>query len=118
MKTAIYQYKNDQWSTHPQSKGLNETSVQLVLCFGEKKDLNNPLVYEMLRSKFPSAEIVICSTAGQIFHNSVSEEGFNVTAIEFASTRVKSRKVNIKDYEDSFSAGGGLINQFERNDLA
>jgi len=72
----------------------------------------------MLTKKFPAAVVAICSTAGEIYHTAVVDEGITVTAIEFAHTEIKPRKVYIKDYKDSFDAGRALINQFDQKNLA
>src|ERR1700748_388193 len=118
MKTALYQYQNDQWHTHAQSAVIDENRANLVLCFGSRDTLTQLPVYDLLRKKFPEALIVISSTAGEIYHTQVSDEGFTVTAIEFADTTLKPQKVYIKDYQNSFDAGKALIKQFDQNDLS
>ncbi len=118
MKTALYQYQDDQWQTHPQSTPVNESQVHLVLCFGGRDTLTGLPVYELLHKKFPKAVIALCSTAGEIYHTQVSDDGFTATAIEFANTVIKPQKVYIKDYTNSFDAGKALINQFDQKDLS
>src|ERR1700755_46397 len=118
MRTALYQYQDGQWQTHLQNAPIDENKAALVLCFGGRDTLTSLPVYELLRKKFANAVIAICSTAGEIYHTEVSDEGFSVTAIEFDSTVIKPQKVYIKDYENSFDAGKALINQFEQKDLS
>jgi len=118
MKTALYQYQNGQWETHPQSMSLDGPSTQLALCFSAKDELLNTDVYGLMKEKFPEAIIAICSTAGEIYHTSVSDEGFSVAALQFDKTRLQPQKVDIKDYTDSFAAGKALINKFDHAGLA
>jgi hypothetical protein len=117
MKTALYQYQQGQWKTHEKSAGMDGDKAQLALCFASKQALLDTPVYDLLKAKFPQAMITICSTAGEIYHTSVTDEGFTVAALEFASTTLQSQKVYIKDHADSFDAGKALINQFDTNGL-
>ncbi|OCX52557.1 histidine kinase [Mucilaginibacter sp. PPCGB 2223] len=118
MRTALYQYQDGQWQTHPQRSAVDEGKTDLVLCFGGRDTLTGLPVYDLLRKKFPEAVIAICSTAGEIYHTEVSDNGFTATAIEFADTVIKPQQVYIKDYENSFDAGKALINQFDQKDLS
>jgi hypothetical protein len=117
MKSALYKFINGVWETQKQSAAINENNAQLVLCFADRHVLTDTAVYDILNKKFPAAVIAICSTAGEIYHTTVIDEGFTVTAIEFVNTEVKPQKVYIKDYVDSFDAGKALINQFDQKDL-
>jgi hypothetical protein len=118
MKTALYQYQNNQWQKHQQSEDVNEAEAQLVLCFAGRHVLAGADVYALLRDKFPAANITMCSTAGEIYHTAVADDGFTVTAIQFAHTRIQPQKVHIKDYANSFDAGKALIGQFAPKDLS
>lgn len=60
----------------------------------------------MLRSHFPRASILGCSTAGEIFGTTVGDDSLAVTAVRFRHTRVVSRRVTVRDAADSRDAGG------------
>lgn len=117
MKTALYQYQQGQWQTHDKSAGINGGKSKLALCFANKQALLEMPVYELIKQKFPEAMIAICSTAGEIYHTTVSDEGFTVALLEFSGTQLQSQKVYIKDYTDSFDAGKALINKFDAKGL-
>lgn len=118
MKTSLHQYQQGQWETHQKSDSVDSENAQLVLCFASKQALLEIPVYDILKRRFPTAMIAMCSTAGEIYHTTVSDEGFTVAALEFSSTRLQSQQVYIKDYADSFDAGKALINKFDQKDLA
>lgn len=118
MRTALYKFNNGAWQTQKQSAAVNEAAAQLVLCFAGRHTLTGSAVYQILKQKFPAAVIAICSTAGEIYHTTVSDEGFTITAIEFSHTEIKPQKVYIKDHADSFDAGKALINRFDQTGLS
>jgi len=118
MKTALHQYQQGQWQLHDKSAEMDTAQAQLVLCFSAKQELLDTPVYDLLRLRFPNAMIAICSTAGEIYHTSVSDDGFSVAALQFADTRIRSQKVYIKDHSNSYDAGKALIEKFDQKDLA
>lgn len=118
MKTALYQYQNGDWQLHPKHSAIDEAKANLLLCFAGREILTAAPVYSLLHQKFPNAIIAICSTAGEIYDTTVLDEGFTVTAIQFADTIVKPQKVYVKDYQNSFDAGKALINQFDQDGLS
>jgi hypothetical protein len=113
MKSAIYSYHSSRLFRHPSSREINEANAGLVLCFGAKSLLTGKPVFQMLKEKFPSATIAICSTSGEIFHTEVMDETLSITAIEFEKTKVVPRQININAAENSYEAGKALIRQFE-----
>jgi len=117
MKTALHQYQQGQWETHAKSEAVSAESAQLVLCFSSKEELLATPVYDLLKRRFPEAMIAICSTSGEIYHTSVSDDGFSVAALQFDHTKLQAQKVYVKDYPDSFDAGKALISQFDQKGL-
>ena len=57
-------YKDYQLSISGKNEIENDTNVSLVLGFGKKELIADGKLNDLLKSKFPSAEVVICSTAG------------------------------------------------------
>ena len=74
---------------------FSATKANLVFCFGEREIIENCKLYEKLKSIYPNAEIVICSTAGQLLDYSIINNTIVVTAIEFEKTAIKIFKYNI-----------------------
>jgi hypothetical protein len=117
MKTALYEYREGNCLKHASSDNVNEQQVQLALCFASKQELLRTAIYERMRAKFPEAVIAICSTAGEIYHTTVRDDGYTVAALEFASTKVQPQKVHIANYADSYDAGKALIGKFNQEGL-
>ncbi len=118
MKTAIYSWRNNTLSRHPSSKQLNEGKAQLVLCFGAKSILQSEDVYQLLKNKFPVANIVMCSTSGEIYHTSVLDDSLSITAVQFDNTMIKTHKTDIADFADSYEAGRSLLKKFDPQGLS
>ncbi|HLZ88293.1 MAG TPA: FIST N-terminal domain-containing protein [Puia sp.] len=110
MKTAIFSYQSQEWRDHPGNDPLEKSKVSLVMALGNKAVLAPADFYGQLRKEYPHAEIVLCSTAGEIFDDSVYEGSVSVTAVEFEKTKVRSAMVNIADFGGcSYEAGKALV---------
>jgi hypothetical protein len=80
----------------------------LVLGFGGREVLANPEHYTTLRERYPDAEILLCSTSGEILETSVYDDTLSVTAIEFAHTPIRTASVLVETTADSYNAGMAL----------
>jgi hypothetical protein len=118
MKTSLYQFVENTWTKHPKSQPLEEHKATLVLCFGSKAMLEVDTIYSTVQSKFPTAQITLCSTSGEIYQEQVLNDSLVAVALEFEKTKIESTTVNIKDYSNSYSAGIGLLKKLPKEDLA
>lgn len=82
---------------------------QLVLAFGNREVISNDSIYQQLKTKYPSADIVIGSTSGEIANTDVLDNTIVATVLEFEHTEVRTCSVNIKDYDDSLTAAQGIV---------
>lgn len=105
MKTQQYCYKNNQWHTLIHDSLLDNNQAQLVLIFGHSKIINEPQIFTFLRITFPNAQLVFCSSSGEIYHNSMHENSIIATAVQFSKTRLKVVETDISAYESSLQAG-------------
>jgi len=118
MNVALYHYNNEDLFQHDNNDIFEEQKAQLVLCFGSKNILSDcEHLFGILRKKFPVANIVSCSTAGEIFNTEVFDGSVTITAIRFASTHTEARIVRIEDYANSYDAGIGLAGHFNKEGL-
>src|SRR5687768_17724589 len=60
---------------------LQQYSANLVLAFGSTEALSDPNRYHELKSFYPNANIVTCSTAGEILGSKVMDNTIVATAI-------------------------------------
>ena len=84
------------------------TRAQLVLAFGSRQLLQGPGRMAAIRAAFPDAQVVGCSTAGEICGTEVSDDSLVLTAVAFEHTSVASGRTKISGIGDSFSAGERL----------
>ncbi len=112
MKTAIFSYQNGDCRAHPGNDAIEPSAINLVMAMGDKAMIAPAEFYARLRRDYPRAEIVLCSTAGEIFGDGVQDGSASVTAVEFEKTQVRSAEVNIDDFSGcSYEAGKSLLGQ-------
>lgn len=105
----------DGWS--PESPGKLGETAQLVLLFGSTSLLKEQKNFNEIKSAYPNAHFVGCSTSGEICDISVSDESLVVTAVRFEHSEIKCAKININDVENSFAAGQRLAQSVDKNGL-
>jgi hypothetical protein len=118
MKIQQYAYKNEQWGILAEGTGLVPEKAQLVLAFGERKCLEKVMPYEYIKGLYPNAEIVINSTSGEIYNDSVFTGTIIVTAIEFDKTKIKTTQIEIENHLQSGDAGFKVAENLLADDLA
>lgn len=93
-------------------------AANLVLVFGATKILKSKALLSDIKTFYPEAHILGCSTAGEILDTQVSDDTLVVTAIRFEYTRLKFAKVNLIKMEGgSFQAGAELAKSLGGPDL-
>jgi hypothetical protein len=118
MKASLSLYKNGQFSNKENTETLDSLKTSLVMGFGEKNILANENIYQLLKDKYTNAAIVLCSTSGEIFDDTVQDNTVSIAAVEFEKTTVQSVSVNIDDFANSFEAGIALVKQLPTEGLA
>ena len=110
-------YKDRQLSLSGKNEIENNLNVSLVLGFGKKELIADGEMNKLLKSRFPSAEVVICSTSGEIVDGKIYDDSVAITALYLEKTVIKTAFHNIEHYSNSFELGKSLIRQFETQDL-
>jgi len=110
MKRAIFSFLDGERRDHPGNDVLDEANVNLVIGLGDKAVLADTAFYAKLHQDYPNAEIVLCSTAGEIFDDTVQESTVSITAVQFEKTLARSAMVDINHFNGcSYEAGKTLI---------
>jgi hypothetical protein len=118
MKTFLLEYKNQAWELEGNNvEKLLHKKINLVLCFAQKYFLESSSVHNDIKQLFPHAEIVFCSTAGEILGNKVSEKDGILVAMEFEKTSIQTATININNCTNSFDAAKNLVNKLPKKDL-
>lgn len=114
MKTEQIQWSvNSNWDTT--SCKLN--NAQLVLVFAGIDIIDNCNHYEALREVYPTADIVLISTSGEIHKNEIFENSASATAIHFENTPIRiSTKENIGG-KDAVQIGEEITTEILADDL-
>jgi hypothetical protein len=112
----------DQWSWTETSgwRGRNGDggSANLVLFFGARQALACGSRYREMRSMFPQAHILGCSTGGQIVNDDVTDDEVAVAALRFDATRLRLACEAAPAPERSRSCGEAIGRALAAEDLA
>jgi hypothetical protein len=87
---------------------LGALDPQLVWVLGGAATLSDPGTLPLLRAAFPRAELVGCSTAGEIGAGGVTDGGLVVTAVRFAHPGFRVVVTDLANMGDSVDAGRRL----------
>jgi hypothetical protein len=117
MKTAQLQFVSGKWMANDIPSNFPSEKAQLVLVFGSGELVTSQSLFDDIRSKFAHADIVTCSTAGEILHNEVYDDSAVVTAVYFEKATIKSVSVEINKNVNSFETGKSLMSLLNQDDL-
>lgn len=117
MKVTQLLFKNQSLVVNGKDEIANPLNANLILGFGGKSLVADGELNNLLTEKYPSAAMLLCSTAGEIAHNSVYDESAVITVISFENTTLKTASLNLDGFKDSFELGKSLIQQFDTNGL-
>ena len=116
MKTEQTIFSNNKGWVGGKGENLGE-KAQLVFIFGETALLKEQIHFEEVRAFYPNAEIVGCSTAGEICQEEVFNTHIVCTAIYFEKSSVVVKKEKIHSMDESFLIGEKLADQFDQKGL-
>jgi hypothetical protein len=118
LNTYLFEYDKDNWKLQPNANSEYEPkNIKLALCFANKSSLQNIDLFENTKKQFPSADIVFCSTAGEILHDKVLNEGNILIAFDFKHTPLHSVSININEAKNSFDAAVQLVDKLPKENL-
>jgi len=92
----------------PRSQRLLGDRAQLVLLFGGMPLVTLPALMDEIKTAYPSADLLGCSTAGEIFDTQVTDDALVVTAIEFKETKVRGFDAQLTAGQGGYEVGRDL----------
>lgn len=116
MKTEQFQWSTRSGLRAISDKGLSD-SADLVMVFGARPILADPARFDELRAKYPKAQIVLGSTAGEISEDMVNDDTLAITSIQFEKTQVRAVNIAIGAAVHSFDAGVQLAGMLQGDGL-
>lgn len=96
---------NDRWAN--QAPDFADTA-HLVIYFSSTQLSKETDIYQELRSIYPHAIIVGCSTGGEIQNEDVYDDSIVANAIKFNSTELKLAQKRVSDTTNSYDAGKSI----------
>lgn len=113
MKVTQLLFKDQSFFVNGKDEVKDPLTANLILGFGSKRLVAEGHLNKYLTEKYPSAEIVLSSTAGEIAYNSVYDDSAVIIVISFEKTVIKTASLNIDDFSDSFELGKSIVQQFD-----
>ena len=101
----------------PTFPGKLGSNAQLVLLFGSPACLRHAAWEDDIKSAYPNAHLLGCSTAGEIYGTEVTDETLVATAISFEHTRLHGVSLKHSDVNDSYQAGKQLAQSLPHESL-
>jgi hypothetical protein len=92
-------------------------SASLVLVFGSRDRFDDSKLAPTLKSRYPSAQIIGCSTAGEISGAGVMDDSLQITAVQWEKTVQRVTHTKMSNMQDSFGTGADLARQLKSDEL-
>lgn len=117
MKTAQIHYNHQQWVNLKQSPDFDPVKAQLVLAFGAGEIIILQSVFDHIKATYPNADIVSCSTSGEIIDDQVFDDSVVVTAIQLEKSFIKTVEHQINKDVNSYETGKLLVQELYSDEL-
>ncbi len=95
-----------------------QESASLVFLFGELELLKSHERFQEIKTLYPNAGIIGCSTAGEIIGTELFNDALVATAVSFKRTTVQFARVRVEKMQDSISSGKELADCLKKEGLA
>lgn len=109
-------YQNQQLNQKWKQTLEPRSGYNLVMVFIATSAIKPEVLIE-LKKAFPGAFIAGCSTAGEIFGSTVSDNSISITAIKFENSSIKTVSTDITDPDKCFEAGVSIGRQLDHENL-
>jgi hypothetical protein len=115
MKIEQNRYNDrDRWGS---VKNQLKDKAQLVFLFGSTEIMKDNGLINEVKSMYPQAFLIGCSTSGEICSTEVTDSTLVVTAVNFEYSSIKTVSVPINDMNSSFETGEELVRSLDPTGL-
>ena len=111
MKISQIHYKNE--FDIDRLKELANILPNVIFAFGNTRFFADGSLGKILKQHFPDANIIGCSTAGEIFSHAVYDNSLVITAAFIENTKFKLLSAEINTPEDSYNAAQSIATQID-----
>ena len=116
MKTEQYIFSETQNWMKKSSHDKGNLS-QLIFLFGNRELVKDQTHIDFLNQLYPQAQIVGCSTSGEIYQEEVYNNNIICTAVNFESSTIEIAQETIHSMEDSYTVGQKLASKLDKENL-
>ncbi len=114
----IVQESIDSKSTLKDLSGASPlTSANLVLVFSSVKRFNEGKLQGELKKRYPTAQIIGCTTSGEISPSGVFDDSIQITAIQWQKVIQRVAQSKSSNMQDSFETAVNLAKQLKADTL-
>ena len=92
-------------------------SANLILVFGSVKRFSEGKLQGFLKSRYPTAQLVGCTTSGEISQTGVFDDSIQITAIQWEKTIQRVAQTKMSGMQSSFEAAASLAKQLKSDGL-
>ncbi|MEX1188644.1 MAG: FIST N-terminal domain-containing protein [Bacteroidia bacterium] len=103
--------------TKLKASGKDSFNPQLVLVFGAGFLISDESRIQEIVSLFPNAQLIGCSTSGEIAGNAVFDNSLVISALQFEKTELKFVETHLDDTTQSYEAAKKLVSDLSLNGL-
>ncbi|MEZ4629748.1 MAG: FIST N-terminal domain-containing protein [Deinococcales bacterium] len=82
-----------------------DSEKTLVLIFAAPEYRQRPEIFQQIKKHFSKSYILGCSSAGEIFQDTLSDSSLGLAALRFKHSELASAYAHVDSAEDSFQAG-------------
>ena len=116
MKIEMFHYKNNKgWSVKSFPNLDSENTLIFAFCAPEFFNNTAPLLE--LKKAYPTSKIAGCSTAGEIYGDTINDHSISVAVAKFEKSKVKIITEQINDVGQSQIIGKNLTKALKSDDL-
>lgn len=92
-------------------------SANLVLVFGSFKRFSDAKLPAQLKERYPTAQIIGCTTSGEISKNGVFDDSLQITAITWEKSTQRVVQTKMSGMQNSFETAASLARQLKADSL-
>lgn len=93
------------------------STANLVLVFGSVRRFAEAKLQGILKARYPMAQIIGCSTSGEITAAGVFDDSLQITAVQWEKTMQRVTHTKMTDMQNSFETAAGLARQLKSDEL-
>ncbi len=103
------------WQMRANSDAVFHPQLVLFFCASRLAGVDERV--QELKTRYPGADILGCTTAGEISGDEVIDESVSATAVEFAEANIVVHSCDMASMSNSFTAGQTLGSSFDKKGL-